>query len=116
MSGLDVADGLSIGNGQVTLACPLLAQSGHFETEFQCPLLGVKRTQSPTPPLRPSFLLITSRGDRYRSWYPPGSVWKTAKILRVELWSAVVDEFWTSISSSLGVQGSCRSPPTRRQM
>jgi len=24
--------------------CLLLAQSGHFETEFQCPLLGVKRT------------------------------------------------------------------------
>ena len=24
--------------------CPLLAQSGHFATEFQCPLLGVKRT------------------------------------------------------------------------
>src|SRR5262249_31983315 len=23
---------------------PLLAQSGHFATEFQCPLLGVKRT------------------------------------------------------------------------
>ena len=25
-------------------ACPLLAQSGHFVAEFQCPLLGVKRT------------------------------------------------------------------------
>ena len=24
--------------------CPLLAQSGHRGTEFQCPLLGVKRT------------------------------------------------------------------------
>src|SRR6516165_3659208 len=24
--------------------CPLLAQSGHFATEFQCPLFGVKRT------------------------------------------------------------------------
>ena len=24
--------------------CPLLAQSGHFATESQCPLLGVKRT------------------------------------------------------------------------
>src|SRR5215469_3006566 len=24
--------------------CPLLAQSGHSTTEFQCPLLGVKRT------------------------------------------------------------------------
>ena len=24
--------------------CPLLAQSGHHATEFQCPLLGVKRT------------------------------------------------------------------------
>ena len=24
--------------------CPLLAQSGHAATEFQCPLLGVKRT------------------------------------------------------------------------
>jgi hypothetical protein len=23
---------------------PLLAQSGHFTAEFQCPLLGVKRT------------------------------------------------------------------------
>src|SRR5262249_49402933 len=26
------------------VGCPLLAQSGHCETEFQCPLLGVKRT------------------------------------------------------------------------
>src|SRR6516225_9263022 len=26
--------------------CPLLAQSGHSTTEFQCPLLGVKRTFS----------------------------------------------------------------------
>ena len=26
------------------VACPLLAQSGHSTTEFQCPLLGVKRT------------------------------------------------------------------------
>ena len=25
-------------------ACPLLAQSGHSQTEDQCPLLGVKRT------------------------------------------------------------------------
>jgi hypothetical protein len=24
--------------------CPLLAQSGHFTTEIQCPFLGVKRT------------------------------------------------------------------------
>ena len=24
--------------------CPLLAQSGHSAAEFQCPLLGVKRT------------------------------------------------------------------------
>jgi hypothetical protein len=24
--------------------CPLLAQSGHLAAEFQCPLLGVKRT------------------------------------------------------------------------
>src|SRR6516225_1629127 len=28
--------------------CPLLAQSGHSTTEFQCPLLGVKQTSSPT--------------------------------------------------------------------
>jgi hypothetical protein len=27
-----------------TLAGPLLAQSGHRAAEFQCPLLGVKRT------------------------------------------------------------------------
>ena len=27
-----------------SLQCPLLAQSEHFETEFRCPLLGVKRT------------------------------------------------------------------------
>jgi hypothetical protein len=26
--------------------CPLLAQSGHFAAEFQCPLLGVKRTSA----------------------------------------------------------------------
>jgi len=26
--------------------CPLLAQSGHCATEFQCPLSGVKRTFS----------------------------------------------------------------------
>jgi CheY-like chemotaxis protein len=29
--------------------CPLLAQSGHFENEFQCPLLGVKRTLGGNP-------------------------------------------------------------------
>jgi len=29
MSGLDVADGLPTGGAQVTLVCPLLAQSGH---------------------------------------------------------------------------------------
>jgi hypothetical protein len=40
MSGLDVADGLPTGGGQVTLVCPLLAQSGHFAPEFQCPLSG----------------------------------------------------------------------------
>jgi len=28
----------------VSRECPLLAQSGHSATEFQCPLLGVKRT------------------------------------------------------------------------
>ena len=44
MSGLDVADGLSTGSEEVTLVCPLLAQSGHLAIEFQCPLLGVKRT------------------------------------------------------------------------
>src|SRR6516165_10366334 len=27
-----------------TRQCLLLAQSGHYATEFQCPLLGVKRT------------------------------------------------------------------------
>ena len=27
-----------------TRSRPHMAQSGHFETEFQCPLLGVKRT------------------------------------------------------------------------
>ena len=26
------------------MKCQLLAQSGYFTTEFQCPLLGVKRT------------------------------------------------------------------------
>src|SRR5690348_13841858 len=32
--------------GRFLLRCmsPLLAQSGHFSIEFQCPLLGVKRT------------------------------------------------------------------------
>src|SRR6516164_3421801 len=28
----------------IQFLCPLLAQSGHYATEFQCPLLGVKRT------------------------------------------------------------------------
>ena len=44
MSGLDVADGLPTGGGQVTLVCLLLAQSGHHDCAEQCPLLGVKRT------------------------------------------------------------------------
>jgi hypothetical protein len=44
MSGLDVADGLPTGGGQVTLVCPLLAQSGHPKLHRTCPLLGVKRT------------------------------------------------------------------------
>ena len=35
---------------------------------------------------------------------------ETAKILRVELRSADVDEFWASISSSLGVQGVVQQP------
>src|SRR5215469_16810133 len=30
---------------------PLLAQSGHSTTEFQCPLLGVKRTFARRPPM-----------------------------------------------------------------
>ena len=29
---------------EVITQCPLLAQSGHFGSEFQCPLLEVKRT------------------------------------------------------------------------
>src|SRR5262249_21879883 len=37
---------------------PLLAQSGHFTTEFQCPLLGVKRTLSE----RASMSVITQSG------------------------------------------------------
>ena len=48
MSGLDVADGLSTGSERVTLVGPLLAQSGHYAAEFQCPLLGVKRTWRPS--------------------------------------------------------------------
>ena len=44
MSGLDVADGLPTGGAQVTLVCPLLAQSGHPSLHRTCPLLGVKRT------------------------------------------------------------------------
>src|SRR5262249_55307721 len=31
--------------------CPLLAQSGHSVTEFQCPLLGVKRTSRGHAPM-----------------------------------------------------------------
>jgi hypothetical protein len=30
--------------GELKWECPLLAQSGHHANEFQCPLLGVKRT------------------------------------------------------------------------
>ncbi len=29
--------------------CPLLAKSGHLPDEFQCPLLGVKRTSLASP-------------------------------------------------------------------
>src|SRR6516164_4334322 len=39
---LPVADELIGRGGQ----CPLLAQSGHYLTEFQCLLLGVKRTST----------------------------------------------------------------------
>ena len=39
MSGLDVADGLPTGGGQVTLGCPLLAQSGHRLVQCKCLLL-----------------------------------------------------------------------------
>src|SRR5262249_14472949 len=31
--------------------CPLMAQSGHSSTEFQCPLLGVKRTSYGRAPM-----------------------------------------------------------------
>src|SRR5215470_5646943 len=31
--------------------CPLLAQSGHPASDFQCPLLGVKRTLPKRPPM-----------------------------------------------------------------
>jgi hypothetical protein len=34
-------EAISSDKSQAT-GCPLLAQSGHFETEFQCPLLGGK--------------------------------------------------------------------------
>ena len=43
-----------------TAECPLLAQSGHSATEFQCPLLGVKRTLPKRPPM--------SAFDPKRTW------------------------------------------------
>src|SRR6516165_2279137 len=48
--------GVALGTGQMTkflLPCmsPLLAQSRHSTTEFQCPLLGVKRTLARLPPM-----------------------------------------------------------------
>src|SRR6516162_9061370 len=43
-----------------TALCPLLAQSGHFTTEFQCPLSGVKRTSSESASM--------SANDPKRSW------------------------------------------------
>jgi len=49
--------------------CPLLAQSGHFTTEFQCPLLGVKRSV-------PNLIEIKVPGsnrltfDAQRGWRP----------------------------------------------
>src|SRR5215472_10568019 len=32
--------------GERTAQCPLMVQSGHHATEFQCPLSGVKRTSA----------------------------------------------------------------------
>ena len=31
------------------MQCPLLAESGHFASEFPCPLLGAKRTLGNRP-------------------------------------------------------------------
>jgi len=44
--------------------CPLMAQSGHVATEFQCPLLGVKQT----------FLQLGARPRRDRFSFLPRSV------------------------------------------
>jgi hypothetical protein len=43
--------------------CPLLAQSGHSTTEFQCPLLGVKQTLGDLPYRGISYTQII-----FRTW------------------------------------------------
>src|SRR6516165_1424549 len=49
---------------QTALECLLLAQSGHFTTEFRCPLLGVKRTwRRPSP--RSAFDPKRTSGARF---------------------------------------------------
>src|SRR5215471_14812103 len=59
-SDLEWLPGRADGSKNQADRCPLLAQSGHFETEFQCLLLGVKRT------LRPSYSPRTRRGGSRR--------------------------------------------------